>query len=36
VALALLLAATVCAVLLFIVFPWAEPRVPWNDVTVDP
>lgn len=29
-----LLAAAV-ALLFFIVFPWAEPRLPFNDVTVD-
>ena len=26
--------AAVCALLLFVVFPWLEPHVPWNDVTV--
>lgn len=32
---ALLLAAAVSAVLLFVVFPWLEPRMPINDVTVN-
>ncbi|TYP87259.1 hypothetical protein [Blastococcus xanthinilyticus] len=31
----LVLALTVCALLLFVVFPWVEPQLPWNDVTVD-
>ena len=31
----LLLVALVCALLLFVVFPWVEPRLPFNDVTVD-
>ncbi|MFN2540024.1 MAG: hypothetical protein ABR549_17990 [Mycobacteriales bacterium] len=31
---ALLLAAAV-ALLLFVIFPWIEPQLPWNDVTVD-
>ena len=31
-ALVLLLAAV--ALLLFVVFPWVEPRLPYNDVTV--
>jgi hypothetical protein len=30
---ALLLAAAVIAVLLLVVFPWAEPRLPFNSVT---
>ena len=30
---ALLLVAAVVAVLLFVVFPWAEPRLPFNSVT---
>ena len=30
---AVLLAAAVIAVLLFVVFPWAEPRLPFNSVT---
>ena len=32
--LALLLALAVTALLLFVVFPWAEPRLPFNQVTV--
>ena len=28
-------AAAVCGLLLFVVFPWVEPRLPFNDVTVD-
>ena len=32
---ALLLLAAVIALLLFVVFPWVEPQLPWNDVTVD-
>jgi hypothetical protein len=32
-ALALVLAAV--ALLLFVVFPWVEPLLPFNDVTVD-
>ncbi len=31
---ALLLVAAVCALLLFVVFPYVEPRLPFNDVTV--
>ena len=31
----LLLVLAVCALLLFVVFPWAEPYLPFNDVTVD-
>ena len=31
----LLLALAVCGLLLFVVFPWVEPRLPFNDVTVD-
>ena len=30
---ALLLLAAVLALLFFVVFPWAEPRLPFNDVT---
>ena len=30
---ALLLVAAVLALLLLVVFPWAEPRLPFNDVT---
>jgi len=33
--LALLLVVAVCALLLFVVFPWVEPQLPFNDVTVD-
>jgi hypothetical protein len=33
--LALLLVAAVSALLLFVVFPWVEPFVPFSDVTVD-
>jgi hypothetical protein len=32
---ALVLLLAVCALLLFVVFPWIEPRLPFNDVTVD-
>lgn len=32
---ALLLVAAVCAVLLFVVFPWIEPHLPINKVTVN-
>ena len=31
---ALVLLVAVCALLLFVVFPWVEPRLPFNDVTV--
>ena len=31
---ALALALGVCALLLFVVFPWMGPRLPFNDVTV--
>ena len=30
---AVFLVAAVIAVLLFVVFPWAEPRLPFNSVT---
>jgi hypothetical protein len=30
---AVLLIVVVLALLLFVVFPWAEPRLPFNDVT---
>jgi hypothetical protein len=30
---ALVLVAAVLALLMFVVFPWAEPRLPFNDVT---
>ncbi len=33
--LAVVLVAAVCALLLFVVFPWVEPQLPFNDVTVD-
>jgi hypothetical protein len=33
--LSLILVAAVAALLLFVVFPWAEPHLPFNDVTVD-
>jgi hypothetical protein len=32
---ALVLVLVVVALLLFVVFPWVEPRLPLNDVTVD-
>ena len=32
---ALVLALSVVALLLFVAFPWVEPQLPWNDVTVD-
>ena len=31
----LLLIAAAVALLFLVVFPWVEPRVPFNDVTVD-
>ena len=31
----LLLVVAVCARLLFVVFPWVEPKLPFNDITVD-
>ena len=31
----LLLLAAISAVLLFVVFPWIEPKLPINDVTVN-
>lgn len=31
---ALLLVAGVVALLMFVVFPWAEPMLPFNDVAV--
>ena len=34
-AISLVLVLAVCALLLFVVFPWVEPRLPFNDVTVD-
>ncbi|MEN3360621.1 MAG: hypothetical protein V7637_4603 [Mycobacteriales bacterium] len=30
-----LLIATVVALLLFVIFPWVEPRLPFNEVTVN-
>jgi hypothetical protein len=30
---ALVLVGAVLALLFFVVFPWAEPRLPFNDVT---
>jgi hypothetical protein len=32
---ALLLVAAICALLLFVVFPWIEPHLPISQVTVD-
>jgi hypothetical protein len=32
---ALVLVLSVVALLLFVVFPWIEPHLPFNDVTVD-
>ncbi len=32
---ALVLVLAVVALLLFVVFPWVEPNLPFNDVTVD-
>jgi hypothetical protein len=34
-AVAVVLVLAVVALLLFVVFPWVEPRLPFNDVTVD-
>lgn len=28
------LIAAVCALLLFVAFPWVEPMLPFNDITV--
>ncbi|PRX47783.1 hypothetical protein B0I33_105365 [Prauserella shujinwangii] len=36
VALAALLVAGAVALLMFVVFPWAEPLLPFNDVAVNP
>ena len=33
--LSLVLVAAVVALLLFVVFPWVEPHLPFNAVTVD-
>ena len=32
---ALVLLTAVLALLFFVVFPWVEPRLPFNEVTVD-
>ena len=32
----LVLLVGVLALLFYLVFPWVEPRLPFNDVTVDP
>ena len=34
-AISLVLVLAVAALLLFVVFPWAEPHLPFSDVTVD-
>jgi len=34
-AIAALLVLAVCALLLFVVFPWVEPHLPFSDVTID-
>jgi hypothetical protein len=34
-AVALLLVLAACALLLFVVFPWVEPHLPFSSVTVD-
>ncbi len=31
----LVLFLAVVALLFFVVFPWAEPRLPWNHVNID-
>jgi hypothetical protein len=31
----LLLVAAVSALLLFVIFPWAEPRLPFDNVTIN-
>jgi hypothetical protein len=33
-AIAVVLVLAACALLLFVVFPWAEPHLPFSDVTV--
>jgi hypothetical protein len=33
--LSLVLVLAVCALLLFVVFPWVEPQLPFTAVTVD-
>ncbi len=35
IALSVVLVLAVVALLLFVVFPWVEPRLPFDDVTVD-
>ncbi|WP_199430667.1 hypothetical protein [Qaidamihabitans albus] len=35
-ALAVVLLLGAVALLMFVVFPWAEPLLPFNDVAVDP
>ena len=32
---AVMLSSAVVALLMLVVFPWVEPHLPWNDVTVD-
>lgn len=32
---ATVLVLVIVALLLFVVFPWVEPRLPFNDVTID-
>jgi hypothetical protein len=34
--LALALVVAVCALLLFVVFPWVEPLLPFTEVTITP
>lgn len=31
----LVLVLAVCGLLLFVVFPWVEPKLPFSDVTID-
>jgi hypothetical protein len=33
--LSVVLVLAVCALLLLVVFPWVEPMLPFNDVTID-
>jgi hypothetical protein len=33
-AMSVVLVLAVCALLLFVLFPWVEPHLPFNDVTV--
>jgi hypothetical protein len=35
VALCAVIVLAVVALLFFVVFPWADPRLPWSQVTVD-